>query len=316
VVVKLLLKLELLALTDLAEAAARVNHRLCQNNESGLFVTLWFGVYSPQTGIIDYVNAGHNPPLVRSGSEGFRYLANDPPCLVMGMLDDEVYQSGRVLLQKNDILFLYTDGLTEAENDRDEQFGEERLQAVLNQQSGNDLQKILREVKMSIAAFVGERPQSDDQTCLMVVQTAETGNRIVLPADRAAFPRVMDYINAVMDSLGGCDPGTRTAMLTAAEELFINIADYAYHGGAGELIISTVQDGERVSVTFADQGVAFNPLDVPPPDLTIPLEVRTEGGFGIFLVKQMMDVVEYCREAGWNRLTIGKTVALDAGQGV
>jgi anti-sigma regulatory factor (Ser/Thr protein kinase) len=119
----------------------------------------------------------------------------------------------------------------------------------------------------------------------------------------------MEYVNALLDSVPQSSPEVRYEFLTAAEEIFINVADYAYQGQAGELVMSYhIDDDATMRITFADRGAAFNPLEVPPPDIDTPLEDRTEGGFGIFMVKSLMDVVEYTREDGWNKLTIGKCV--------
>jgi anti-sigma regulatory factor (Ser/Thr protein kinase) len=120
------------------------------------------------------------------------------------------------------------------------------------------------------------------------------------------------------------------------EEIFVNIADYAYGEKAVDLCYSKpvserserlttaaqcvivtcitnnvtyiTKNREMVSVTFADRGIPFNPLTVPEPNLNVPPEERKNGGFGIFMVKNLMDVIEYEREDGWNKLTIGKHI--------
>jgi anti-sigma regulatory factor (Ser/Thr protein kinase) len=130
-------------------------------------------------------------------------------------------------------------------------------------------------------------------------------NIIQVPAKRSALPKVREYVDGFLETVTG---QTRHEILLAVEEIFVNIADYA--GAAGDVTVtvnsSTTKETEMLFVTFADQGFAFNPLLVTKPDLNAPPEERQNGGFGIFMVKNLVDVIEYKREDGWNKLTIGK----------
>ena len=98
----------------------------------------------------------------------------------------------------------------------------------------------------------------------------------------------------------------KVAMATAVEEIFLNIAYYAYGEGQGNatIIMKTEDDTCAIALTFIDQGMEFNPLVKEAPDVSVPIMERRIGGFGIFLVKDRMDQVTYSREDGENRLTI------------
>jgi anti-sigma regulatory factor (Ser/Thr protein kinase) len=102
----------------------------------------------------------------------------------------------------------------------------------------------------------------------------------------------MDFIESqlIEDGVGNQD---KTNILTACEEVIVNIVNYAYGDTAGELKIEYERKPDRIILTFIDGGLAFNPLEAPEVDTDLPLEERNVGGLGIFMVKNMMDNVEY-----------------------
>lgn len=108
-----------------------------------------------------------------------------------------------------------------------------------------------------------------------------------------------------------CDEMARMQIMMAAEELFVNIAHYAYGGEPGEAVLTMkiLQDPERFHMTFKDHGIPYNPLEHKDPDITLPAEEREIGGLGIFLIKNTMDQMEYEYRDGWNVLSIEKQLA-------
>ena len=105
-----------------------------------------------------------------------------------------------------------------------------------------------------------------------------------------------------------CPPKTRNQIALVAEEVFVNIASYAYPSGTGTACVRVNTDAEpgAVSFTFIDRGVPFDPLRRSDPDLTLPAEEREIGGLGIFLTKEIMDDVRYAYRDGQNMLTLIK----------
>lgn len=99
----------------------------------------------------------------------------------------------------------------------------------------------------------------------------------------------------------------RTQIEIAVEEIFVNIAHYAYNPGAGSTVVR-VAVGDEAIIEFADGGIPYNPLQKSDPDLTVAAEERAIGGLGIYMVKNMMDAVEYRRENDKNILVIRKSV--------
>ncbi len=120
---------------------------------------------------------------------------------------------------------------------------------------------------------------------------------------------VLDAIEQQLDE-NNCPEVIKSIMLVAVEEIFVNIAHYAYGGKSGEAVINLdiEQNTKCCRVTFQDRGVPYNPLAKADPDITLSAEERQIGGLGIYMVKQSMDHVEYRYEDGCNILTIEKQI--------
>ena len=152
--------------TDLSKVFGEVNNHLCEGNVENLFVTCWLGKLNTITGEIEFVNAGHNPPLVRKNGE-FEYLKIDPD-LVLGLMEGMPYEADSINLDKGDAVFLYTDGVTDANNDYKEFYGEERLKSILNRHGDEEADRIISAIDADIADFCDNQEQFDDTTMLIV----------------------------------------------------------------------------------------------------------------------------------------------------
>ena len=147
--------------TVLAEA----NRLLEQENEASLFVTMFYGVFDPASGSLVYANGGHNPPLILHPDGGSTLLPSTEG-IALGLLPDFDYEQKETLLSPGDTLVLYTDGVTEAMNSDDEEFGLERLRTVLSEAPREDVRAANQAVFAAVSEFAGERPQFDDITCV------------------------------------------------------------------------------------------------------------------------------------------------------
>ncbi|MBM6680451.1 SpoIIE family protein phosphatase [Pseudoflavonifractor capillosus] len=143
----------------------QTNEQLCEGNDAGLFVTGWMGVLEISTGKFVYVNAGHNPPLLKRAGGTFEWLKSRPGFVLAGM-EGVRYRENTLQLEPGDRLYLYTDGVTEATNSREELFGDERLQNALNEYMDLPVEQFLPKIKECIDAFVGGADQFDDITML------------------------------------------------------------------------------------------------------------------------------------------------------
>ncbi len=140
------------------------NEKLCESNEAGMFVTVWMGMLNTKTGVISFANAGHNPPVVKRADGSLSYLKSRAGFVLAGM-EGIRYRKNEFQLQKGDVIYLYTDGVTEAVNTNDELYGDDRLLEVLKN-TESDTDSICSAVKADVDEFVGDAPQFDDITML------------------------------------------------------------------------------------------------------------------------------------------------------
>ncbi len=132
---------------------------------------------------------------------------------------------------------------------------------------------------------------------------------LTLPALVENLPRVLEFVDGNLEGLG-LSPADRMQMDVAVEEIFVNIASYAYNPEEGPATVrfETTKSPATVIIRFMDRGVPYDPLAKPDPDLDQPLQKRRRGGLGIYMVKQYMDGIEYEYRDGQNILTLKKTL--------
>ena len=152
-----------------------VNDAICAQNPQDLFVTLFYGILSPDTGEFVYANAGHNPPFV------VRHAGEVSPLpmtggMAVGVMPGLPYDEDAVTLAPGDTMFLYTDGITEAMNADQEEFTEARLETVLSGGHGLPVSVVLENVTSAVVSFVGEAEQSDDITCVVLRYDGKAGD--------------------------------------------------------------------------------------------------------------------------------------------
>ena len=150
-----------------AEVIKSSNAIIAPDSKSGMFVTLFYGIIEVKNRNLTYVNAGHNPPIICHAADGSFEILEATGMAVAAMAEAEYTQDKKELGQ-GDVLVLYTDGITEAENCRLEQFGEERLRAAISQSRGMDSKAIMSKILHEVKEFTGEQPQSDDITLMII----------------------------------------------------------------------------------------------------------------------------------------------------
>ena len=149
----------------LAEAIERANNSLCENSVQNMFVTAFIGVLDLSNGEVSYINAGHCAPL-RQTETGCEFIEVERN-LVLGFMSSYTYKVGKFVLQPNNKLFLYTDGVTEAQNKKGKMFGDERLKKVLSLSEGSSAE-IIDNISHEISKFVKGAEQSDDTTMMVI----------------------------------------------------------------------------------------------------------------------------------------------------
>nr|MBQ2233868.1 SpoIIE family protein phosphatase [Treponema sp.] len=286
------------------EVLTNVNTQLCQNNEAGMFVTAWMGILDLQTGLIKFANAGHNPPLVKHKDGSYEFLKGKVNFVLAGM-DMVKYKEQELQLQPGDEIYLYTDGVTEAHNSNKELFGENRLLESLNSTKGMSVEDICKKVKEDVDAFVCDAEQFDDITMLCVqLNEIDSYNGITVVPSMETVPQVAEFMETEMEKFE-ISPKISMKMLIAIDEIYSNIVRYS---GATEAIVSIKKSDNTLKLQFKDNGKPYNPLDSKEPDITASAEDRSIGGLGIFMVKKMLDKVEYKYVDNYNILTLTKNL--------
>jgi len=288
------------------EVFETVNNLLCEGNEARMFVTAFLGYLHLPTGRFTYVNAGHNPPLAKQ--DGVWDKIRTKSGFVLALAKNREYAQDEFLIRANDEIFLYTDGVTEAMNRTDQLFGEERLFEAVDRHDGAPLSRFAQSLKQEIDQFAEGVDQADDITVLVLryqgLGKRPASDELVVEATLENMALVQDYVES---RISGCSPKMRNSIGIVIDEVFSNIAHYAYHPGSGEVIVR-VTIGEDLTIQIEDSGIAFDPLAKEDPDISMPPQEREAGGLGIFMVKNIMDSVEYQRADDKNILTLRKAI--------
>ena len=280
-----------------SEILTELNSNIHQGNDSMMFVTCFLGILDTKTGIFEFCNAGHNKPIIGK-DKNFRYL-DCASGFVLGPLDTVPLKDETIQLEKGEYIFLYTDGITEAQNAKHELYGENRLLESFNKREYNSLIDMNYEIQDALSTFVKDAPQSDDITYLfMRYQGDET--KVYENVFYAKLEELDRAIKFLQDALADNNKSQyNTKLAVVMDELFSNIAKYAYspeeHDPKIYIRITYNISKDAIYITFVDRGKKFNPLDVKEEKVSGDVMNLTEGGLGLFIVKNTMDEISYNR---------------------
>ena len=291
---------------------SNINDAMAEDNDSNMFVTLFVGVLDLLSGRLHYCNAGHDAPFL-IGNIGAGMLPVDSN-LPAGVMPGWKFTNQETMIDPDTTIFLYTDGLTEAENIEHKQFEMERIRDIAKQ-----LQKerifnpniIIRTMTDAVHEFVGEADQSDDLTMLAIQFTKHQEDitfqrSLTLTNDLKRVPRLNEFIDEVCEA-NGFDMAVTMQINLAIEEAVVNVMNYAYPAGTkGDITIETVSNGVDLRFVISDTGKPFDPTAKADVDITLSAEDRKIGGLGIHLIRQIMDNINYERVDGHNVLTLIK----------
>ena len=285
-----------------------VNNQLCEGNEQEFFVTVWLAIIDLKTGKGVAANAGHEHPAL-CHKDGKFELVEYQHSPAVAIMENMKFEQHDFKLEPGDVLFMYTDGVTEATNKNEKLFGTNRMVDSLNGCPNADPRAIIETVATEIAKFVAEAEQFDDITMLCFRYNGESTEMLEVEATSKNLEEVLAFVDGYLEARD-CSIKAQTQLDIAVEEIFVNIANYAYDQKTGKATISASFDETNrvVSFTFTDSGVPFNPLERQDPDITQKLEDRKIGGLGIYMVKKSMDNVMYEYRDGKNILTIEKKI--------
>ena len=285
-----------------------LNEMSCEGNDATMFATLFIGILDLPTGHLCYCNAGHDAPII-AGKEPLSVKSNLP----IGIFGDTTFEKQDTMLESGAMLFLYTDGLTEAKNKQHLMFGDERMTSLLNNAADLSPRQLLDAMTREIQLFADGTEQSDDLTMLAIRYTPKQfestfSEELTLKNDIHEVPRFNTFMKATAEKLG-LETSLARQLRLAVEESVVNVISYAYPEGVeGYVTISFLSDGQTLRIQIIDAGVPFDPTMKEKADTTLSAEERQVGGLGIFLVREMMDTINYERKDDKNILTLTKKI--------
>jgi Serine phosphatase RsbU, regulator of sigma subunit len=297
---------------SLEQAVEEINDRLCSNNKNGMFVTAWIGILTLSTGELVFVNAGHCRPLIRKQNSGCYYDTTLGGLVLAGM-EGAPYRKSRIHMNKEDILLLYTDGVTEATSIREELYGEGRLKTVAEKENIRTPEELLKEIWDDISRFQQDTEQFDDITMIALTYHGTVYEKKTGIPDMEHIREFADYVEETLREKG-VSMKTIIKIQMAVDEIFSNICYYSKakevtlgiaveENGAAE---NGIPKEREICLYFEDDGIPYNPLERPDPNVEELLEDRKKGGLGIYLVKKRMDWMGYKYTGGKNHLICKK----------
>ena len=285
---------------DLGEVFTEVNNILCASNSEEMFITAFEGVLNLKTGELRYVNAGHEIPfLCRKGGvfEPYKVRAG----FVLAGMQGIRYRAGSIQLEPGDKVFQYSDGIPEAINSEKAPYGMKRLESVLAKNSEKAPSELLPLVKADVDAFVGDADQFDDIT-MLCIEFKGNGRKaeISLTPDAESVKTVAEFLDTTLEAWE-IPMKVVSKLQIVADEIYSNIVRYSQAKNAK---VTAVQNGTVLSLRFEDDGKPYDPTTAAEPDITASAEEREIGGLGIFIVRNMMDSMDYRYKDGHNVLTL------------
>lgn len=287
VFVKTLIREKLTDISNAAETVKSINLDICRSNPEEMFVTAFIAIFDKASGKFCYVNAGHNKPvIIRNGKAEF---LNCPPCMALGVFDDSEYKQYTADFSNGDILYLYTDGVTEAVNENKEFFGEKRL---LDASTGTQhtAKGLCQGISSSLIEFINAGEQFDDITMLAVQRQDST---LKLNCRLSELEKIREYIFKL-----DLEDKLKKKIFLACDEVFSNIVNYS---GADLISVLYNKNDDKISIIFKDNGKKFDCLKAMPKK---DFDDFDNGGMGIIIVKKLCTDIVYNYINGENVLEL------------
>ena len=301
-----------------ANIMREMNHAIASTNDSLIFVTAFIGVLDLKTHHLTYCNAAHNAPAVQT-AQGDCYLLETETNLPIGIEDHFNYEDQQVPFPENTSLLLYTDGLTEAmyiaSDGSRRLFGEDRMLHDLSKNKSSSAIEVVDYLKQHVTVFADGTEQGDDLTLMFLrhgssqKHASHAPRRIIMKNEMSEVGRMRGFIFSVCRE-HDIDEEMVKSLNLAAEECVANVINYAYPKGTrGHVELTAEISGDVLTLVVKDHGIPFDPTQHEEVDVDAELDDRPIGGLGIFLVRSIMDTMEYQRTPdGYNVLTLSKKI--------
>lgn len=285
-----------------------INKTMSESNDSNMFVTFFVGVLDLPTGRLRYCNGGHNAPItIYNNHIDFLDVI---PNLPVGVINAFDFKEQETVMPQGASIFLFTDGLNEAENSDYVQLGDEKVLEVAQQMTSLSAKEQIGLMTKTIEKHTDGAEQSDDLTMLSIrylYQQDENAksHRLTLKNNVEELTKLPEFVDTVCEE-AGVDMAQIASLNLALEEAVTNVVLYAYPESTGTVDIDAIYTNKYLKFIITDSGIAFDPTKKEDADITLTAEERPIGGLGIYLVRQIMDSVNYERIEGHNILTLFK----------
>ena len=298
--------------SDIARLMERMNDHIASHMRSDRFVRLLFGALDPERARLEYVAAGHVPPVVfRAKNREVEWLHEGD--LALGVEPGIAYKTGKIELDPGDMLVLYTDGVTEA-NRHGRPYGQGKFSDIVSEYGVGTPGELVQAIRRSVEMWTFGSDLRDDLALIVCQVTpdtaiAEPSRELVLPNEPARMSEVRSFVSQFLADVRCPVEVSQEVMLAVAEAA----ANACRHGkrrqGRSELRMRCMTSGPRVSVTIADDGPGFNLAEVEARELPDPF---ASGGRGIFLMKTLMDDVDVDSSGEGTIVTLTRSVQAPA----
>lgn len=298
-VTKTLLKSGVNHETSLARTLTSVNNEISKDNDNNMFITVFIGILNTTTGYMTYSNAGHTPSYIMCTKGKEIKKLDELHGVVIGAMEGIKYGETVVRMQRGDVVFVYTDGITEARNANNDLFSDEKLFRLLSEQSFSDSKQLIDDVFEAVIDHENGAEPADDVTALCI-HFKEPEEGTLVDYLFTSINNKIDNIRPFLDQFGVFSerhevPQEAILQLNIVfDELLSNTIKYAYSDKeTHEIEIKIRYYQDKLTVTLMDDGIPYNPFDHIEPDTSLSLEDRDIGGLGVHLVKFLVDEYSY-----------------------
>jgi len=270
-----------------------------KDNDNYMFITVFMAILNTTTGYLSYSNAGHNTTYVLDRKNNQVKQLGEPHGVVIGAMEGIEYEETVIRLNRGDVVFVYTDGVTEARDENNNLFSDEKLLEILNHHEFSQSDQLVNEVFDQVKKHEKGAEPSDDITALSVHFREQPEGSLV----DYFYTTMINKIENIRDFLGNFEafatshdlPVEATQQLNIVfDELLSNTISYAYSDQEDhEIEIKVRVYKDKLTVTLMDDGKPYNPFDQIDPDTSLSLEERDIGGLGVHLVKFLVDDYDY-----------------------
>lgn len=292
-----------------AEILQSANSLIYEDSQSGMFVTLFYIHYNPTTFQIDFASAGHNDQIWIKKDTSYELLKGSGAPL--GVIPTSKYSGGTIQVQPGDMIVLYTDGAIEEKTAKDEEYGLERFIEEIIKRKDLSAQKIIEEIYQDIRNFSGTSEQFDDFTVMIIKFNDDYQYRKTFLAHKSQIPIMREYIQSIIKELD-LEATILEDILLCCDEAATNIVIHAYKDTNVKnpnFEVAIKIQKEFIEFCFKDKGRPFYRENVPPPSLKANMSGERRGGFGVYLIEHLMDMVEYKRHNEFNEIIIRKNIS-------